>query len=503
MPLAKSDSSTSRWVLACQLLILASFSGNCLNSGDSLLQLERKFWARKINLQNGTSTQYQINADQKRDSKYVTVFVEKGNAVSDGAISNLISVVENSIIPIEHTWLTSPMDVDKDGKIILLLMDIDDGYQSGGNYIAGYFDAINQFSDADTNSQLQLRSNHSEMLYLDTYPSNPNSTSFYATLAHEYQHLLQFSNNYPYGVAEETWVDEGLAEVMSDITGFGPQTARGEYFRSAILASDSLIQFNNSDPLRDYSSAYMYFRYIYDVYGLGGISQIFRTPETGVAGINRGIQSVDSTLLSHCGSTVGLAQPYFACSYRLMWAGLVNTLGALPATVNINYDGSAGTMNTTGSVNYNWNISDLNWRNTIANTLAAGFRSRPTAATSTGPLAGYAPTLFQTNFPAGSPATFSSCSGCGMTIVAGNLYFAVFNHNVTTTTQNTNVIDLQLNGMSSIADQQPKRSKFREAKVSHRNTGQPIHWHFPLPKEHMENLKLKNENRKRRNPEAQ
>lgn len=488
------NSFLTRFAHIALILVLAVLSENCLNSGDASLQLERKFWARKINLQNGTSTQYQINADQKRNSKYVTVFAEKGNNVSDSVISNLVSVVEGTIIPIEHTWLTSPMDVDQNGKVILLLMDIDDGYQTGGNYIAGYFDAINQFSDADTNSQLQLRSNHSEMLYLDTYPANPNSTAFYATLAHEYQHLLQFTNNYPNGVVEETWVDEGLAEVMSDITGFGPQTARADYFRSAILASDSLIQFNNSDPLRDYSSAYMYFRYIYDIYGLGGISQIFRMPETGVAGVNRGIQSVDSAITSHCGNTVGLAQPYFACSYRLMWAGLVNTLGALPATVNINFDGSAGTMNTTGSVNYNWNVSDLAWRNTIANTLVSGSRSRPASATSTGPLTGYAPTLFLTNYPTGAPAAFSACTACGMTIIAGNLFFAVFNHNISSTAQSTNVIDLQLNGGNTTTNMDkhaPGLSHTPDA------TDKPVRWHFPLPRSHLESLKHKARNQKR------
>jgi hypothetical protein len=45
-----------------------------------------------------------------------------------------------------------------------------------------------------------------------------------ATLAHEYQHLLQFGKYYrsEQDDIEPTWLDEGLAEISSDLTGFRP-----------------------------------------------------------------------------------------------------------------------------------------------------------------------------------------------------------------------------------------------------------------------------------------
>jgi len=475
------------------IFLVISMSANCLNSGDSSINLERKFWARKINQMTGTTSQYQIDAELKSESAHTLIFVQHGAAVSETSIRGLAAVAEERIMPIEHQWLSAPMDIDRNDKVILLLMDIEDGYQTGGSYVAGYFDAINQFSDVDTFSHLQLHSNQAEMLYLDTYPANVNSDKFLATVAHEYQHLLQFTNNVSHGVAEEPWVDEGLAEIMSDVTGFGPQTDRAEYFRSSILTSDSLIQFDNSDPLKDYASAYMYFRYLYDVYGISGISKIFKSPEIGVSGVDAALQSLDSGILSHCGSTSGLLKPYFACSYRLMWAGLVNTLGAMPAVININYAGTADTMNTTGAVNYNWNISDLNLRNTIMATLTAGARLRPATPASTGPLGGYAPTLFQTNYPAGSAATFSSCAGCGMTIISGNLYFAVFNHNITATPLTTSVVDFQVNGVTRNA-LSAATSESQTQTPDQR--GQAIHWHFPLQRQYLETFRQIAEERK-------
>lgn len=404
----------------------------------------------------------------------MSVFVEKDNLIADSVVNNTVSVFENNIVPIEHTWLGTPLDVDQNKKIILLLMNIEDGYQSGGTYIAGYFDALNEFNDSDTMSALQVHSNHSEMLYLDTYPADPYSTYFYGTIAHEYQHLLQFSYNYPYSQLEDKWVDEGLSELMSDLTGFGPQTTRAEYFRFSVLSSDSLIQFNNSDPLKDYASSYMYFRYLYDVYGIGGISKVFQSPQVGATGINAALQGIDSDILNHCGNITNLSLPYFGCSYRLMWAALVSTLGAMPATVSINYDGVSGTMSTNGGNNYNWNVTDVSWRSTIATSLAAGARSRPASSTSTGNLGGYAPALFQTNFPSGSAATFSSCAGCGLTMISGSNYFAVFNHDPTTS-HSASVIDTRIDVTAAA-----ESSTFNPENLTSEEVEKPLQWHFPL-----------------------
>ncbi|MCB1176800.1 MAG: hypothetical protein KDK36_04380, partial [Leptospiraceae bacterium] len=96
-----------------------------------------------------------------------------------------------------------------------------------------------------------------------------NPDPFYSTLAHELQHLIRFS--YSMGL-DEVWIDEGTSELMSDLTGFGPQTSRLNCFRGDTSKSDScsggvagvdLFNWNNS--LKSYAYAYSFFKYIFSV----------------------------------------------------------------------------------------------------------------------------------------------------------------------------------------------------------------------------------------------
>ena len=88
----------------------------------------------------------------------------------------------------------------------------------------------------------QRRSNEEDMLYMDIYPSIINSKNFLATMAHEYQHLLQFSYRYREQLSQEyTWLDEGISEVSSDISGYGPQTSRLKYGDNSLSSREILF----------------------------------------------------------------------------------------------------------------------------------------------------------------------------------------------------------------------------------------------------------------------
>ena len=71
----------------------------------------------------------------------------------------------------------NPPDVDNDPKIIILMMDIKDGYTSGGTsgYVEGYFYSFNEI-DPDSSPQYST-SNFTEIFYLDTNPLDLATTS--------------------------------------------------------------------------------------------------------------------------------------------------------------------------------------------------------------------------------------------------------------------------------------------------------------------------------------
>lgn len=443
------------------------------------------FWARRSDLSSGDSSFYRVTAMFAASSKNAEIYTEAKNEVSKTSIDGLLNAFENSIVPVEHLWFTTPTDVDNNGKIILLLLDIQDGYKVGGGYIAGYFDPINHYSETSVSAvNSKYHSNHAEMLYLDTYPADVTKTSFFATLAHEYQHLLQFGKYYKGEQAdtEPSWVDEGLAEVSSDLTGFGPQTGRANNFRSALLNGTSLIKEPGAFLLDNYATSYIYFRYVADVYGLGGISAIFRSNLTGVAGVNAGIQSSDSGLTSGsvCKDTSGFTYPHFSCSYRFMWAALISgTPGDQPTSAKIRFNSPAAAFSLGSGSTYDYALKPATsaYRQELMNTLTSGSYSSSTNSDS-GALQSYSPKLVKIN--GSNTDTNFSTGGAGLTIVAGTSYYVVFNHDVsTTTTHGANIVDNITTGENPPL--QVQSAPVEEAVV----TAAPLetrklHWHFPL-----------------------
>jgi hypothetical protein len=455
------------------------------------------FWARRSDLGSGDSTFYRVTTMFSASSKNAEIYTEAKRDVPKSAIDGLLSAFENNIVPIEHLWYTTPTDVDGSGKVILLLLDIQDGYQTGGGYIAGYFDPINHYSEASVSAaNSKYHSNHAEMLYLDTYPGLDDAlrkntlTQFYATLAHEYQHLLQFGKYYrgEQSDVEPAWVDEGLAEVSSDLTGFGPQTGRANNFRSALLNNTSLIKETNSFMLDNYATSYVYFRYLADVYGVGGIAAIFKNNQTGVAGVNEALQSVDSTLtgVTSCNETSGITYRNFACSYRYMWAALLSgSIGDQPTIAKVRFNSNAAGFTLGAGSNYSYALRPATtaYSQELTNTLIAGSYASSSSQIS-GALQSYAPKLMKINGTY-TDTNFNTGNGAGLTIVAGPAYFVVFNHDVSTTvTHSAQIVDnltgiYDASGSAQVQSLPAEEPASATAPLEERK----LHWHFPLKSE--------------------
>lgn len=167
-------------------------------------------------------------------------------------------------------------NVDNDGKIAILCFDItEDNYQNAGDpYIAGFFYG----GDLYNNDQLQLKnSNEMEIFYADTYPTmikdpqnpvynDPDVTKVYSTLAHEFQHMVNFNQNclVEGDKAMDTWLNEALSMAAEQMYN-GTQTNRITYYNSstAIQNGHSLLSWQNgSEVLANYSLSYLFSQYL-------------------------------------------------------------------------------------------------------------------------------------------------------------------------------------------------------------------------------------------------
>jgi hypothetical protein len=149
------------------------------------------------------------------------------------------------------------------GKVTFLLTDIKDGFSGSGGYVAGFFYTLDM-----TNA---VNSNKRDMLYVDTSPGLGNESSLFSTMAHELQHLINFSNTQLLGgSAVDLWINEGLSTAAEYVYG-GDPSFRVSYYNDNVYGGGSIAYGNNffvwngswdNDVLADYSTAYLFFQWL-------------------------------------------------------------------------------------------------------------------------------------------------------------------------------------------------------------------------------------------------
>ena len=279
------------------------------------------FWAR--NLLSSSASSYCVESSLVGSSSKIDLYLEK-NLTTDLNYSQIVQAFD-SILEIEKETISEPTDINKDGKITVLILDIKDGATANSGFIAGYVDPINFFSD---NPAFSSRSNEREILYMDGVElvnlrrrdlAQGRPDSFLSTLAHELQHLIRFPIS---GGLDDVWIDEGTSESISDITGYGPQTSRINCFKgdptSSISCTGGMNAFSTNSPslfnwrgtLKNYAFSYSFIKYLYGSSGntesqkrsflkntVKGINNTRATNVTGLMSVFMNSNNYNSNLL--------------------------------------------------------------------------------------------------------------------------------------------------------------------------------------------------------------
>ncbi|MDR0643108.1 MAG: hypothetical protein LBG07_11700 [Treponema sp.] len=193
------------------------------------------------------------------------VFVAEDGQMSQATARSIAAEYDARVYPritgVFGDYTAKGYDVDNNGKIILLLVDIKDGYTGEGGYVAGYFDR-NHLHDGPS-------SNRADMLFIDINPQVPDSPGFYANIAHELQHLINYAVHD--GESQELWLNEGLSSAAEYLYG-GPQQDRIKYFKQDPLGTivrgnnffvwDGYWEKDEGDSLANYATAYLFFQWL-------------------------------------------------------------------------------------------------------------------------------------------------------------------------------------------------------------------------------------------------
>lgn len=216
-----------------------------------------------------TNAVYTVTAALVYDGTYCKVYRENGseNYMSDATATVIGEEFDGNIFDKINDNFGAPSDVDGDGKITLLVLDIKDGFSGTGGFVAGYFDPINEF---DTSSYPD--SNEADMLYMDCNPSVAGSDGFNETMAHELQHLVNFNEKvFVQGSSTgfDTWINEGMSSAAEKIYSGAQIQWKIDYYNDDenldIVRGQNFVNWGdtyyNSD-LGNYATVYLFFQWL-------------------------------------------------------------------------------------------------------------------------------------------------------------------------------------------------------------------------------------------------
>lgn len=159
--------------------------------------------------------------------------------------------------------------IDGDPRLLILHTRLRTG-------VGGYFSGADSYP-----REIQKFSNEREIIYITTSGAAPGTRDYMATLAHELQHAVHWASD----AGEDSWVNEGLSEIASELAGYRVGSV-GAYLRDP---ATSLTEWppNIGESAPSYGAATLFFEYLMDHYGGEGAARaIVAAPADGLESIS-------------------------------------------------------------------------------------------------------------------------------------------------------------------------------------------------------------------------
>jgi len=255
----------------------------------------------------------------------------------------------------------NPPNQDGDSLIVILILDIQDGYNGTGGYVAGYFSSSNELPPIST-----------EIYFMDCNPTNLKTSdglnTALSTCAHEFQHMINFNYHYNFNTGksypELTFVNEGLSMVAEMVCGY-PASMQSLY---AGETNHYLFDWRGSDAtlvLNDYARAQRFFLYLKEQFGVGILKQIVLDQQNygavGIQGLNNVLGVSHSTSLGKVFLNWEIANALNNTSVDSAYGYIYQPLPLSTGTVNYNpNDSTSSTLQNEAADYYTFtNSSNL------------------------------------------------------------------------------------------------------------------------------------------------
>ncbi len=238
----------------------------------SCMQVQNTFGTKEIGQRNFYAIQYISNkayivglsANLVKTSDHLELYLKAGQFMSASDLDYLANNFDKYYSSIIDTYGTHT-DVDRNGKIIILLYDINEDIEASGGYIAGLFYPNDLLLH---NPSQNIYSNEAEILYVESQASS-DIENIFATVIHEFQHLINMNMNYiEKNTESHIWLNEALSEsteiFMLEAMPSHRLDIYNYYLNESIRRGNYFYTWNSDDyVLADYATASLFMYWLY------------------------------------------------------------------------------------------------------------------------------------------------------------------------------------------------------------------------------------------------
>ncbi len=239
----------------------------------------RTFWADNVN----EDRSFQVDAELVYKTAHLYMFVEVGRPVDQNAIKHSADEFENAIYPKVHEVFGTEWSPGIDGDPHLYVLHA----SSLGDWIAAYYSSTSEYP-----VEAVKTSNEHEMLFvnLDTMAYAIGTPDYEGTLSHEFQHMVHWNVD----ENEDSWVNEGLSQLSTMITGYPPDGFSMNFLSQPDIQLTTWPEANDQ-RYGHYGAAFLFMAYFYQCYGEAATTTLVRDPENGMKSVDSALKTIGAT----------------------------------------------------------------------------------------------------------------------------------------------------------------------------------------------------------------
>jgi hypothetical protein len=241
-----------------------------------------------------------IAATVRKVGAFAAILTDDADTVADSDVDALLMRFDEHIAPIDHALFGEAKiggdDFDGNGVALVLLTSKVANIDAN---LVGFFYPVDMEDPA-----MNPASNGADLLYMQPPSASVPIDAVSGTLAHEYQHLINFLAKADRGSSPEAaWLDEGLAGFAEDATGYGADAFTNVMRYLEAVSETSLTGFGltydteqTADSSERRGMAHLFVRLIFERKGgatFGGAGAISGSGVPAVKGL---VQTADTGL---------------------------------------------------------------------------------------------------------------------------------------------------------------------------------------------------------------